>query len=210
MGKGMRLLIAMCLLASCAPDTSAPSGDAGDGGGGGGDGNGSGGGSGDGNGSGGPANGDDATASRSGTRIKLRYMTTPDGAKIFQGVFDTQRNEECYFGTAADGQTRCLPTGIVFAYAAGYFADASCTQPAAIFYGTCATPPRYAVSSVDDPSCAGPARTKFFQVGALLSSAYSKSGTSCIAVTPNPGYRFFLVGPEIPASSFQAGTPLVE
>jgi hypothetical protein len=45
----------------------------------------------------------------SGTRIKARVVTTPDGAKMFVGIYDNDLQTECSFSTAADGITRCLP-----------------------------------------------------------------------------------------------------
>src|SRR5262245_10400360 len=67
---------------------------------------------------------------QSGTRIKLRVGTTPDGAKTFLGWHDAQRSEHCNFYAAADGTRRCLP---VFdqpsaALDASVFSDAQCTM----------------------------------------------------------------------------------
>ncbi len=36
---------------------------------------------------------------------------TPDGAKMFLGWFDAERQENCSFRLASDGKVRCLPDG---------------------------------------------------------------------------------------------------
>ncbi len=45
----------------------------------------------------------------SGSRLKARYASTPDGAKVFMGWYDSQLNEKCTFRLAEDGRMRCLP-----------------------------------------------------------------------------------------------------
>src|SRR5262245_45947669 len=72
---------------------------------------------------------------QSGSRIKMRVGTTPDGAKEFIGWRDTQRNENCSFFTSTDGMRRCLP---VFdeptAGTGNSYSDMQCTMLVA---GTC-------------------------------------------------------------------------
>lgn len=46
----------------------------------------------------------------SGSRLKARYASTPDGAKVFMGWYDSQLNEKCTFMLAEDGNMRCLPS----------------------------------------------------------------------------------------------------
>lgn len=45
----------------------------------------------------------------SGTRLKARYASTADGAKVFVTWFDEKLNIQCDFIEAEDGKTRCLP-----------------------------------------------------------------------------------------------------
>ncbi len=67
-----------------------------------GDGGGTGSGTGSGTGTGSNPGGD-PFGYRSGTRIKMKVLNTPDGAKVLQGWHDTQRNEECSLRLASDG-----------------------------------------------------------------------------------------------------------
>lgn len=76
---------------------------------------------------------------QSGTRIKARMLVTADGAKDFRGWKDTQINEACIFVPTTEAKTRCLPSGDGRGWAA-YFADSSCTSPAALVGAGCSTP----------------------------------------------------------------------
>ena len=92
------------------------------------------------------------SALASGTRIKARVGTTPDGAKLFIGWHDAELGEACSFRTAADGKTRCLPdvydstaSSSPVAPGSRYFSDPGCTTevvPATtcIAVGACAVP----------------------------------------------------------------------
>jgi len=46
---------------------------------------------------GGNGSGSGLDVTQSGSRIKARVLSTPDGAKAFDGWVDTQRNEDCAF-----------------------------------------------------------------------------------------------------------------
>lgn len=69
----------------------------------------------------------------SGARIKATVGTTPDGAAMFVGWYDSERQEECnFFLTTRDGMKRCVPdSSAALAYESGYFADSACSIPAA-------------------------------------------------------------------------------
>lgn len=91
--------------------------------------------------------------SSSGSRLRAKYMNGADGSKQFLGWYDSLRKEDCNFGTASDGSTRCLPAAT--AYPAGSFSDAGCTQ---VLVGvsktaTCAAAvPKY-VATLDTTGC---------------------------------------------------------
>jgi hypothetical protein len=132
--------------------------------------------------------------------LKLRYYEASDGAKQFLGWRDSERNEDCGFGIHADGSTRCLPTGAI--YAAIYFSDAGCTN--ALAYAAKTTPPtKYA--------------SKFDGVGARIYSAtpyngtvYSGSPSSCNASTAAAAaLKLFTVGAEVASSAFVSATAKV-
>ena len=50
-----------------------------------------------------------ADPATSGTRLKAKYYAGADGSRQFVGWHDAQRDEDCYFGAAADGVLRCAP-----------------------------------------------------------------------------------------------------
>jgi hypothetical protein len=62
-----------------------------------------------------------------GSRIKLRWYTTPDGLKTFKELFDSERNEVCSAQEFSDGKTHCAPGAARVVYS-----DAGCTQPVGI------------------------------------------------------------------------------
>lgn len=70
----------------------------------------------------------------SGTRIKRQFLTTGDGARIYLGLFDSQRNEACTPKVSSDGKLRCLPSASPNS-STPYYSDANCTHP--IFVPSC-------------------------------------------------------------------------
>lgn len=149
---------------------------------------------------------------RSGTRIKMQVLTTPDGAKQFSGWFDTQRNEPCVFQTASDGVTRCLPPliALVFDGADGSYVDAACSQPAEEFSAAslCSTV-KYIFVFRSTGACpsVGPRVLPAMQ----LTARFVKSGTACTATPiPTGSIVYGVSGPEVPPSSFQSATLAVE
>lgn len=160
---------------------------------------------------GGSGSGSDPLADyRSGTRIKMQVLTTPDGAKQFQGWFDTQRNEPCGFQLAYDGVTRCLPTFPFVAFAAaganGSYVDASCTQPA-VEAALCSTVTYILVLQSSTCPSVGPRVFPATQITAR----FVKNGAPCTATPiPTGSIVFGVSGPEIPPSSFQSATLAVE
>ncbi|MFN0250031.1 MAG: hypothetical protein ACKV2T_24320 [Kofleriaceae bacterium] len=166
---------------------------------------------GDGSGGGGGGGGgggevDPLDIAKSGSRIKKKVLSSSDGAKSLHGWFDSQRDEDCTWQVASDGMTRCTPTAVAWG---GYFADASCTTPAGYYWANC-TPPAY-ISVTNTTAC--PANTTtgptLYMRGAPISTVYSKSGTSCVALTAF-GYPAWAAGAVVPATTFQAATIAVE
>jgi len=141
-----------------------------------------------------------------GSRLRPRYRLGDDGAKEFLAGawFDSQRNEDCTFTLASDGKTRCMPPGTEFRY----YADASCTQAMVLLQNACA-PPRYGITNSDAACGLDPSSVHVYAIGAATSPPmiYGKSGASCFAIGPStPDYQYFIVGAEIPASSFVAAS----
>lgn len=164
-----------------------------------------------GTGGGGTGGGGGGGINRSGTRIKMKVLNAGDGAKVFQNPYDTQRGEDCLFGLASDGQMRCIPAfnHQIAGVSGSHYADSACTVPVGIADASSAecAAPKYLASVV--VVCSSTVRYTLYQRGGEVSPVYSKSGASCTASAP-VGFRFYLVGPEIPPSSFQSATPAIE
>lgn len=136
----------------------------------------------------------------SGSRIKLRYLETPDGAKLVTGLFDSQRSEDCSFRMASDGETHCLP---VAPAAVGFYSDTSCSQPA-LELDSCAPAPKYlvaigAVSCASAPPTAGP---RIYKTGTASTSAYRIVGTTCTNTGVQTDLVFYALGAEVDPSEF--------
>ncbi len=141
-----------------------------------------------------------------GTRLKATYLIGADGSKAYLTSvwYDSQRSEDCSFGVAGDGQTRCLPNGA----AGGLFADSACTQPILSMPTGC-TAPAYALTQSAQGCSVNPVGTHVFSVGALTNPTgiYVQSGASCFSAgTGASGFDYYTVGAEIPASSFVAAS----
>ncbi|HEY1813062.1 MAG TPA: hypothetical protein VGG74_12015 [Kofleriaceae bacterium] len=141
---------------------------------------------------------------QSGTRIKMRELTTPDGARQFEGWYDTQLDVDCAFFVSTDGVTRCLP-------AAGgepvYF-DAACTMHAVAV--TCAQAPTYVTFAT--PVCPQQLESTAYPVEANVSATggyYLLSGTTCSRLD-DASVTTFAVGPALPNSMFQSATEDIE
>jgi hypothetical protein len=152
--------------------------------------------------------GDDVAEYTSGTRIRRRMGTTPDGAKMFLGWRDTMRNEDCAFSSAADGALRCIPVG--YAFFVNYYSDAQCTKdlPVALCPGA---PARgYAIKSV--LGCGGPPTSTVFPITGIHSGPvyYGTGPASCAMTTAPATYTLFTVGPAIAPTMFQTMTESVE
>jgi hypothetical protein len=152
-----------------------------------------------------------ADPATSGSRLKAMYRVGDDGSREFAGWRDSARNEDCFFQTATDGTTRCMPT--TGATVAGYFADAGCTAPVAYLptsTGGCASPPKYARSS--ETLACGIYAVKLATLGSAFSGStvYAKGPTSCIATAPIAGFTYFNVGSDIGPAAFVQATIAID
>jgi len=134
----------------------------------------------------------------SGSRLKLQYYEADDGAKQFVGWFDSQRSENCTFSLHADGQIRCLPisTGLS---AYSYYSDATCRTLLASRSASNAPAPAYAYSG-NGTGC------QLFSIAAPYTGSVYMALSTCTNVTASTSSDFFLLGDEIPGTSFVAVT----
>lgn len=145
-----------------------------------------------------------------GSRLRAVNYVAEDGAKQWAYKWrDTDRNEECTFGVAADGKTRCIPTAL--AIPGVYYGDASCSVP--VMYQSnvegCGFPPPPSYMSVSAPAeqCATYA-LRIHQAVSVPGSLYQRFGEGACTVVSLPvgSYRMFRAGNEVPASSFVQAT----
>jgi hypothetical protein len=144
------------------------------------------------------------------TRLVPYVLTADDGAvqrcapaqtTAFDRVYDTQRNEDCQLGYAADGLTRCLPR----AKGSGTtFSDAKCTMPAFPVTMGCGAAPMYGLTS-DMSACGSPPVSHLFNLGTALASAFVNVTNAGGGMTCQPDKQtatFYAPGTEIAAASF--------
>ena len=215
------LVVALISMVGCgAADKSGADGGHPGGGGGGNGGSGggnAGGGGGGGNGGGGGGGGAvQLDIYQSGTRIKMKVLTTADGAKSFQGWYDAQLQADCQFSTATDGQPRCVPVG---AYVSpSFFGDSGCTTRLGYLGCAGASAPAWAVSNepLNGSACASALSSTVARVFAVAGvhsgSVYVGSPASCSLSTSGTlaQYTFFTLGAESAPSSFAAGSVAVQ
>lgn len=155
----------------------------------------------------GPA-GKDGAGMQDGSRIKARHFVGDDGTRFFAGWHDTQIGQDCTFGPAADGMTRCLP-GVTDNGGAFWSTDPTCAATPSVFesYGTgvdggaCAPAPAYVV--VFKPALQGctPGGYTVYAIGAQIQSPPAmiyRNGPGCISQATDPintYYAFTVVDP---------------
>lgn len=145
----------------------------------------------------------------SGSRLKAKFRAAEDGSKEFLPYlwYDSELQVDCIFAVASDGLERCLPSA---GGTLGYFLDATCTQPLAIFPTGC--PPRFARrQEVVAVACGGAVQAYLYEIkGPELKPTmlfYKPAGGTCGAGGPPiAAYSYYALGLEMPASSFVAGT----
>jgi hypothetical protein len=128
-----------------------------------------------------------AAVVKSGTRLKARKLTSPDGASQFLGWWDDELKIRC---EGNDG--RCMPaSGSRVGVDAQHFADAACTTPVGVSTGG-ASVPQYCL----DPNG--------FRLGMPISKVYTRDGSgSCVEAHDGfaeiPGATFYACGGELVA-----------
>lgn len=143
-----------------------------------------------------------ADDSKSGSRLKVRRVSTKDGATGVVGFYDSKLKLNCYFGKGEDGKTYCTPTTSDLAYyGESYFADPGCTQHVASATAGCT--PKYVYEAVG--TCEGAVR--FHAVGRKVDQFYVKNGATCNPTpqTPGPSQDFFAVEEAVSPGTFVAG-----
>lgn len=136
----------------------------------------------------------------SGTRLKARYWVGDDGSKQFAGWFDSERNEQCSFRTAEDGDIRCQP--VAEATGGVYFA-AGCTTP--YFYAStgCGVAPKYGSLAT------GCSIGLFTLTASSPTMVYVGTPANCVSTAVPTGFSFF-TGSAIAATLFVKATEQVE
>lgn len=143
----------------------------------------------------------------SGTRLKARVLRDSVGNEELHSWRDTQRNEDCSFQPAGDGQLRCVPWPPQLYHSEGNFSDPSCTMPVTVEYNTtCPTTPKVSVLYVTG-GCE--IALRFFPVQQNLGMApfyWRSSNGTCTKANIGNSYTLWSVGPEIPPSAFARAT----
>jgi hypothetical protein len=150
---------------------------------------------------------------QSGTRLRAKYLLGEDGSRLFQwGFHDMQRNEDCFFGLAADGVQRCLPSPV--ASGSGFFSDVGCSVPlAAVAKNACSSiVPKYALLLV--PPCTA---LEIHLMGVAIPSGTIYQGTpaKCTPwdIATNAAtypYDIYSMGTEVSPSEFVKATETIE
>jgi hypothetical protein len=158
----------------------------------------------------GPAGPAGETVYRSGSRIKLQYLTSVDGARILHGYYDAQLDLLCEPALAADGIFRCLPIGDFAWVTPHYYSDSICSIPIAYATSTvdplCPSARLYAVGNL---SCG---RKEYYSILADYSGpvyTISSPGGACISFSMD-GLQYFEIGPPISPGTFAAFSTTVE
>jgi hypothetical protein len=139
---------------------------------------------------------------KSGTRLKIRWNDF-DGTKVYAGLFDSVRQQQCTPRRFADNKTYCIPTTNTVVYR-----DAGCTMPIGRQFRTCPTTD-YAFFTETDPLTCDNLPAKIFPRGAQLSlpTYYTLSYTSAGTTTCTPSMvgtttELYALGSEIPLTDF--------
>lgn len=146
---------------------------------------------------------------QSGSRIRARTLSTPDGARQFLGWWDMELGIACGFSDSGDGITRCLPQDVMWAFYD--YADAGCTQLLAS-RTSCAEPvPPFIV--VSELACQIYVPQHYYETGTEFTAAtiYSRyAAGECKPRNRAEGQSYYRAGAEQPLSSFQTMTESVE
>jgi hypothetical protein len=139
---------------------------------------------------------------KSGSRLKLRWANF-ESTKVYAGLFDSMRQEQCTPRRFADDKTYCIPTTNTVVYR-----DAGCTMPIGRQFRTCPMTD-YTFFTEADPLTCDNLPTKIFPRGAQLSLptyytlSYTSAGTTtCFASTTGTTTELYALGSEIPLTDF--------
>lgn len=168
----------------------------------------------------------------SGTRIRARVGTTPDGAKMFLGWYDTELDINCRFRTLVGPIPRCYPLEAEIAQGWQYL-DNDCTELSARFpdldWGCDNVKPKFAVRGgpfniVDwthefpDLDCPTDHEPEIYAIGAQVEPdsfyTFKQVGSQlvCTAVTnwDTTGQIFFAMKVEVSWDIFQSMEESIE
>lgn len=138
-----------------------------------------------------------------GSRLKIRFLRSEDGAQQFVSWVDTARdNEECSFSVHADRSQRCMPIAMA---QATYFSQAGCTGPELAIIAKGSPAPSYASKAEVTggrrfPVAAPYAGTVFYR------QPFSGECQDHTTSFNSQAYDLYRLGPELPASAFVKAT----
>jgi hypothetical protein len=133
------------------------------------------------------------------------YLEGDDGLSQRLGFEDTIRNLPCSVQIADDGSERCLPPQGGLRAPGTWYADQGCTIEAAINFDSNCSADSPFVFEFDETMCVS--RATLYQRGAAVtsSSAFLKSGASCLPVPQDVfvhGGHLYRIGPKIDVAMF--------
>jgi hypothetical protein len=146
----------------------------------------------------------------SGTRLKVRYIESSDGAKTFHGIWDSELNQACWFYNFDDGKKRCIP------YSSGsqisnFYSDSNCENKIDVFMTSSGNSTTYhCVVDKETTNIDGYPTIKIISVHATseyTGKLYDLSGSNCNEITEAySSYFLYELGNEIPFNTFQEGS----
>lgn len=144
-----------------------------------------------------------------GTRLKARWLETPDGQRSFAGWYDSLLQIDCTIARLADGELRCMPRGL--SDGSTVFADAACLRRAVISpRGSCETE-RYAHDSDSSDPCQPHFKVYVLGERETAREFFLKRETTCSAAfRVSTGLAFQELGAELPPATFVRMQPRSE
>lgn len=123
----------------------------------------------------------------SGTRLRRRYFEADGGAELSVDFWDSDLETPCEFGTAADGETRCLPSRTESVY----YLNADCTGPV-IELRTCER--AWGAEVEPATSCGETRRSTMFRANSTVATPgdqiYYRSGGNCQGFFAQPDTQY--------------------
>lgn len=134
----------------------------------------------------------------SGTRIRARFLTTSDGARLSAGWWDSDLGATCFAGPARDGTTRCLPTAASLS-GPSLWADGECARIPLIAYPACLPAPAFARSYTSGLCGTG---DEIRTVGAAHANLVFQGGPgACSMIQRLSENAYYLLGDVVPPAS---------